>query len=69
VPDPRRPEHHRDDLDVDANLQGAYLDGAKFHGTQLDGADLQDAEAAEDTRWPAGWDRATAEARGVRYRD
>jgi hypothetical protein len=30
---------------------------------------LQDAMADWDTRWPEGWTRATAEARGVRYLD
>jgi uncharacterized protein YjbI with pentapeptide repeats len=53
----------------DANLQHAWLLGTDLQGAQLGGANLQDTRADEQTRWPAGWDRAQAEARGVRYRD
>ncbi len=49
-----------------ANLWGAHLDGANLQDARLD-ANLQDAWADEDTRWPAGWDRARAEANGVHY--
>jgi uncharacterized protein YjbI with pentapeptide repeats len=66
---------------IGANLQGASLDGAYLQGAYLDGANLQgaklgipnpavhlqNARADEDTRWPAGWNRARAEAHGVRY--
>jgi hypothetical protein len=61
-----------------ANLQGAYLGhadlvraslgGANLQGMDLE-AKLQGAVADAATRWPDGWDRARAEARGVRYRD
>jgi uncharacterized protein YjbI with pentapeptide repeats len=65
-----------------ANLQGARLDGTNLPRMRVDtatlpaslprvrlrGANLQGATADEGTRWPAGWDRAEAEARGVRYR-
>jgi uncharacterized protein YjbI with pentapeptide repeats len=65
-----------------ANLQAAYLAGAnlqdallgranlqdaKLQDARLDDANLQGAYANEDTRWPVGWDRAQAEARGVQY--
>jgi hypothetical protein len=61
-----------------ANLQGAYLGrgdllraslgGANLQGMDLE-AKLQGAVADAATRWPDGWNRARAEARGVRYRD
>jgi uncharacterized protein YjbI with pentapeptide repeats len=52
-----------------AQLQHAWLYGADLRGAKLVHANLQGARADEDTRWPDGWDRAKAEARGVRYRD
>jgi uncharacterized protein YjbI with pentapeptide repeats len=52
-----------------ANLQHAHLAGANLQGAELAGANLQGAQENRDTRWPTGWDRAQAEARGVRYSD
>jgi hypothetical protein len=62
-----------------ANLQDAELGIAVLEGADLRGADLQGARLAVTklrraladaaTRWPAGWDRARAEAEGVRYLD
>jgi uncharacterized protein YjbI with pentapeptide repeats len=49
-----------------ASLQGADLRGANLQAATL-AADLQNVLADEDTRWPAGWDRARAEAKGVHY--
>jgi hypothetical protein len=53
----------------DAKLQGARLDGAKLQGARLFLANLHGAIADEDTSWPEGWTRKTAEDRGVEYLD
>jgi uncharacterized protein YjbI with pentapeptide repeats len=50
-----------------ADLRDAILGGANLQDANLGGANLQGARADEGTRWPAGWDRAKAEARGVQY--
>jgi uncharacterized protein YjbI with pentapeptide repeats len=52
-----------------ARMQAAMLSGANLEDARLDEADLNFARADRRTRWPDGWDRATAEARGVQYRD
>ena len=50
-----------------ANLQDARLYGANLRSAQLNDDGLQGARADDRTRLPADWDRAEAEARGVRY--
>lgn len=49
------------------NLQGAGSKAPTSQDSVLDDANLQNAWADEHTRWPAAWDRAQAEARGVQY--
>jgi Pentapeptide repeats (9 copies) len=50
-----------------AQLQRASLAGVQLQGASLKGAQLQGAWASEATGWPEGWDRARAEAAGVRF--
>jgi hypothetical protein len=44
-------------------------EGRQPTGGEFPGANLQGAEADERIRWPAGWDLAKAESRGLQYRD
>jgi hypothetical protein len=52
-----------------ADLRRADLRHANLQGALLDEAKLEEAVTDRGTRWPYGWDRARAEAEGVRYRD
>jgi hypothetical protein len=49
------------------DLRGAILYNADLRETDLDSVDLDGALANVETRWPAGWEQDTAEARGVQF--